>query len=251
MTSHPLRLSRRAVLRLLRGVVGLAAGMSVFTASDQGAVASSPGREASSDQTERAIRALQGSQGYRRLAEYLRSDDFEMLDATAQPVLVNAAGLSVTLSAKRNSDRRAAFIAGLVSPDTMQVLTVFATIFERQSPTLGQLSAIQLQTSGAITRDNRSVSITRSCPPNQICPDAVDPGGGGCAGCCGGWYQVYYARCSGCTQYNCVALQRRCCCCNNAATCWYESTGENCSVYCTVNCTDPNACRSNACCGCA
>lgn len=250
MTGRPVQLSRRGLLRLLRGVAGLAAGMSAFSASGQDAAARSAGREASPDQTERAIRALKAAQSYAQLAQELRVDGFDLLDVTPQPVLIDTAGMFVTLSAKVNSDERAAFIAGLVAPATLQVLTIFATIFERRGDALGQLSILRIQASGAVTRDSRPVSISRSCPPNQICPDVVDPGGGGCVGCCSGWYQVSYARCYGFTQYNCVALQRRCCCCNNAATCWYEETGENCAFYCTAGC-NPGDCRVNVCGGCA
>jgi len=224
--------------------------MSVFSVSGQGAAARSAAPEANPDQTKRAIRALKAAPGFAQLAQHLRVDGFDLLDVTAQPVLIDTAGVVVTLSAKGNSDKRAAFIAGLVAPVTLQVLTIFATTFERQGDALGQLSVLHIQTSGAVKQDRRPVSITRSCPPNQICPDVVDPGGGGCAGCCSGWYQIYYFRCLGLSEYDCVALQRRCCCCNNAATCWYEETGENCAYYCTAGC-NPGDCRVNRCGGCA
>lgn len=243
-----LGLTRRKALRLLAGALGVVAGMSV-----SGGAAHAVGSPAiaSATQAARALAALVRSDRYGRLVDALQGLGFRVSGHDAQPTLLQGDSILVTLRADGSSAARAAFIAGWVSGATYEVQAIFATHLERAGAA-GTLTTFHARPDGGVASARRLVQISRRCPPGQVCTEAI-PGDGGCAGCCGGWYQVSYARCSGCTQYNCVALQRSCCCCNNAAQCWYEQTGESCSYYCTSGCGGDcgNFHNTNLCgCGC-
>lgn len=224
MSANEGRISRRSALRMFKGALGLAAGMSLMSSAAPTAQASTT--SAPDEATRRTVRAITAAPAFATLVAELRAAGFDF----------------------KAYSETGTFISGTAT-DAGELRVLFATTLIRTSATAGTLTFITANTSAGVVREQKTVSIQWSCPPGQICTDAIDPGGG-CDGCCSGWTQVGYYKCIGLSQYNCVALQRRCCCCDNATICWYEYTGEVCTLFCTVSCYDPN-CLRNACGGCA
>lgn len=221
--TRPFATSRRRVLGLLGGLVGLAAGTAVTGRWGVGAASS----QLNEVDAQRAVSALLSSAQYGLLGSALVPHGFSTSAPTVQSVTTQDVGVVVTLVAGNVSDTRAAFVTALVTGAGYEIADAFATVFESSSGS-GDLTTFSISGSGGLTRATEEVTIKRR-ESGEPGTQQADYPGGGCTSCCSGWRQISYYECSGCSLDRCYELEKQCCCCNNAANCWYEYTGRSCS----------------------